>query len=65
MPDIMGTMHAPETDIAIGLDVVVYTESKSDRPWLGRVCEIFEETLEFQIHWYQVKLSRTFIKLIN
>ena len=43
-----------ETDLSVGVDVVVYTEEKRDRPWLGRVLEIFNDSLEFRIHWYQV-----------
>ena len=48
-------------DARVGIDVVLWTLSKSSRPWVGRVHEILSED-EFLIHWFERKTrsSRTF-----
>ena len=38
--------------IEVGLDVAVYTKSRLDRPWLGRVLTILENQ-KFVIHWFR------------
>ena len=56
-PDITGELH-PDTeavemkfkdDARKGLDVVLWTHSKSSRPWVGRVHEVVSEE-EFIVH---------------
>ena len=54
IPEITGLEYGPQTDLAPGLDVCVFTEDQKTRPWLGRVLEVFPEELTFDIHWYQV-----------
>ena len=34
-----------QTEIQTGMDIAVYTESKKDRPWLGRVLDIQEKEM--------------------
>ena len=41
-----------DTEIVEGSDVVVYTKSKTNRPWLGRILRILPEG-KFIMHWYQ------------
>ena len=41
-----------DTEIVEGADVVVYTKSKSNRPWVGRVQRILPAGM-FSVHWYQ------------
>ena len=40
-------------DIQISMDVVVYSESQAQRPWVGRVLELLRSSREFQIQWYE------------
>ena len=42
-------------EIQIQMDVAVYSEVKSKRPWIGRVVECITSRREFQIHWYEKK----------
>ena len=39
-------------EIQIDMDVAVYSEVKSKRPWIGRVVECITSRREFKIHWY-------------
>ena len=40
------------SEILTNMDVVVYSEVKANRPWLGRVRRLLPETREFEIQWY-------------
>merc|ERR1712183_1117196 len=40
------------TYIRVGLDVIIYTESREERPWIGRVARILEDK-KFYIHWFR------------
>ena len=40
-------------EVLPGFDVAVYTETKSGRPWVGRVVSIDKEKNEFEIHWFE------------
>ena len=59
VPDLRGDI-LPEviaegdfnTEIVEGADIVVYTRSKSNRPWVGRV-ERIHPAGKFSVHWYQ------------
>ena len=42
-------------EIQRGMDVVVYSEVKANRPWVGRVQRLLPETREFEILWYSKK----------
>ena len=42
-------------EIQTNMDVVVYSESKAHRPWVGRVQQLLPDTREFRIHWYGKK----------
>ena len=44
-----------QTEIKSGMDVAVFTESKKDRPWLGRVVNVFDDGLSFEVHWFKRK----------
>ena len=68
-PELKGEHHPPpeaeervfKQDARVGVDVVLWTLSKSTRPWVGRVYEILSEN-EFVIHWFQRRIrSRTFV----
>ena len=60
MPAIRGEIYPPENiredlfnvDVAIDADVVVYTKSKQQRPWVGRVMKHLPEN-RFLVHWYK------------
>ena len=39
-------------EVFLGMDVAVYTQSKSNRPWLGRVNEIDRERKKFKLQWF-------------
>ena len=62
-PELRGAHYGPGTDLAVGLDVCVYTHNRSTRPWLGRVVGIFPETMEFDCHWYQVIIYNCVFKI--
>lgn len=42
-----------ESDAKLGLDVVVFTHSKSDRPWVGIIKSICNEKKAYSIHWHK------------
>ena len=55
LPEIVGDVFEEglfDSNIREGLDVVVYSTIKEDRPWVGRVKTILEDS-KFVIHWYQ------------
>ena len=43
-------------DIREGLDVLIYSDVKQGRPWLGRIVKVTGST-SFQIQWYERKKS--------
>ena len=47
-----------DSEIAVDMDVVVYTMEKKGRPWVGRVIEILPEK-KFIIHWFARKTIRS------
>ena len=47
-------------DIKVNMDVVVYSESKTKRPWVGRVQKLLQNSREFEILWYE-RRSRSLI----
>ena len=47
-----------EEEICPGMDVVVYTDVKKGRPWVGRVLEVLQEK-KFLIHWFTRKTVRS------
>ena len=53
-------------ELAVGMDVVVYTEEQQGRPWVGRIVKLLENG-NFLLHWYVRKTTRskTFSALIN
>ena len=60
-PALVGELRPPaveessfDKEMKIGLDVVIWTLSKKDRPWVGRVSKIVSPN-EFEIHWFQRK----------
>ena len=50
-PEIEGDVFE-EGLFACGLDVVIYSECRDERPWLGRVEQILDEK-RFVIHWFR------------
>ena len=62
-PQITGDFHEENVDegdleqeIAIGMDVCVFTRTKIGRPWVGRVVTIISKE-EFEIQWYEKDLN--------
>ena len=58
--ELVGTKHILEpetsvfqTEIQPMMDVVVFTHTKSTRPWMGRVKKILTGGKEFKIHWFK------------
>ena len=50
----LGGTHYESTTLLAGMDVCVYRDSREALPWLGRVVEVFPNSKEFDIHWYEV-----------
>ena len=54
-----------DEEISLDADVVVYTRSKSNRPWVGRVIRILECN-KFTIQWYKRRnRGNTFYAMVN
>ena len=60
IPQLWGTFHADEvldgnveTDAKIGLDVIVYTHSKVNRPWVGVIKSIDDKEKNYSVQWYK------------
>ena len=58
VPPLLGEVFPVEAEescfdgnVVIGMDVVVYTQSKEKRPWFGRVLEIIPRR-QFKIQWF-------------
>ena len=58
LPPLIGDVYHEEaedgsfdTNIVVGMDVIVYTQSQEKRPWCGRVLEIMPRNL-FRIQWF-------------
>ena len=41
-------------ELTVGMDVCIYTDIKSARPWVGVVTEVLDKR-EFRVNWYQRK----------
>ena len=71
--ELVGAKHVPEpelstfsTEIREGMDVSVYTHTKSTRPWMGRVVKILTGGNEFEIQWFKRRTkSMTFFAASN
>ena len=72
-PEITGELHPGieaeemefKDDAREGLDVVLWTHTKSSRPWVGRVHEVLSEE-EFVINWFKRQPhSNTFVACKN
>ena len=55
-----------DSEIAVGMDVCVYTEENRGRPWVGRVVQLLESK-RFLIQWFTRKTirSKLFSALVN
>ena len=42
-----------QSDAKVGLDVIIYTQAKSSRPWVGVIKSISEDGQTYRIHWYK------------
>ena len=63
VPELVGELHF---SVRVGQDLVIYTESRVDRPWIGRVTRIFPERRQFEIHWMsRVGKSDRYLLLYN
>ena len=63
VPELTGDRYF---SVRVGQDLVIYTESKEDRPWVGRVSQIFPVQRQFEIHWMcRVGKSDRFVLLYN
>ena len=54
LPEIVGSVCEEglfNTNIKVGIDVVVYTKAHVGRPWVGRMIEILENN-QFVIYWF-------------
>ena len=58
--ELVGARHVEDPEISNfqaeikkDMDVAIFTESKSTRPWLGRVIEVKPGCKEFVVHWFQ------------
>ena len=56
VPSLQGALCEPQTHLLPNMDVCVYAdpEEATSLPWLGRVLEVYPETMEFLIQWYKV-----------
>ena len=63
-PDVIVEGNVDE-ELKVGTDVCLYSSSKRNRPWVGRVTEILPNQ-KFIIHWYSRKgRGRTFHAMQN
>ena len=53
LPDISGDHHEEGPSVSVGQDIVVYTEVVLGRPWVGRVKEVYPESKEFLLQWFE------------
>ena len=51
-------------DIKEGLDVLIYSDIKKGRPWVGRIKELLG-TNKFRIHWYKRRKGNEFVGVNN
>ena len=51
-PDIVLNGNV-QLDAKIGLDVIIYTQTTTSRPWVGVIRSISEDAQTFRIHWYK------------
>ena len=58
--ELVGATHVQDPEISNfqaeikkDMDVAIFTESKSTRPWLGRVVAVKPGCKEFVVHWFQ------------
>ena len=60
-----GVLEARDGDffdeITAQMDVAIYSETKVNRPWVGRVQELLSETREFRIRWYERKHKKSLV----
>jgi hypothetical protein len=72
VPELRGEVYPEKVaegdfnaEIVVGADVVIYTKSKSNRPWVGRVVRILPGQM-FTVHWYQRRSrGNTFYALVK
>ena len=57
VPSISGTLyeHESSSNLMLEMDLCVYTETRENRPWIGRVSNLFPQSRQFDIHWYEVR----------
>lgn len=57
--EVKGDIY-PENDgtVMVGDDVAVYTAEMQDRPWVGRVLEVEEKTIN--VHWFRKRSQRSY-----
>lgn len=60
VPELWGKVYPDELqegsmfcDAKLGLDVIIYTESRSNRPWVGVINEINKDENRIGVHWYK------------
>ena len=55
-----------DEEVAVGMDVVVYTDERHGRPWVGRIVKLLDNG-KFILQWYTRKTvrSKTFFALTN
>ena len=46
-----------EDEVAVGMDVCIYTEDSRSRPWVGRIVQL-RENKRFVLQWYTRKSGR-------
>lgn len=69
IPELQGARYSEDIQDSIfasefvpGLEVVIYTTTKKDRPWIGRVVERVEDN-SFMIQWFKRKSkTKTYLK---
>ena len=60
VPTISGTLYEDDSssNLMLDMDLCVYTETKENRPWIGRVANLFPQSRQFDVHWYEVGVIR-------
>jgi hypothetical protein len=58
--ELVGTKHIEDpvvssfqSEIKSGMDVAIFTQTKSTRPWLGRVLSVMPGGTEFKVQWFK------------
>ena len=54
-----------DQEVAEGMEVCVYTESKVKRPWVGVVMKVMHDSSKLELHWYEKDKKSKFNRFVG